>query len=515
MNDDHQTALDYLKVRAKAFDGRAAIVGKGPSFAEFNDSHRASRFVIGLNEAALHTRCHASFIIDEDILENRGAELSCTDVEALITPRVPHRKTGSVGGLVVYGPGSRDARTAPWRAVFGARHRCFNLSTAEPSGDLGPSFQAFNFSAPTLAHLLAQAGFKDILLAGIDGGSSYSADFKAVEYKKLRSVQSDFDAQFAELRLARDRYDVKFRSVRCDENWVLIGADTEQCLATEVLKWSIEGRTFLTMKYCEHDAGTSSLYASGNARTPFTFQRIFLPQLASHSGRGVYFDSDMLVFRDVYELFNRDMGEHVLMGCAPTPGRRLQYSVFLVDNRRADWDAESLLQQHLAGQISYDALMKEFCFAQPKASTLPMEWNSLEAYSPGKTGNLHFTDSGTQPWLSVYNPNAELWCEALFETLRSRPAAQQAYERSLAQGWIRPSLKWQVEHEKSDPWSLPHHVKALDRDWLPPHIRLRASTAPRGTQVLKWRVASRIRRVMQSRGYVRLMRAGQALRKVF
>jgi hypothetical protein len=515
MNEDQQTALAYLQDRAKAFHGRAAIVGKGPSFAEFDDSHRASRFVVGLNEAALHTACHASFIIDEDILESCGAALAARPLEALMTPRVLHAKTASVGGLVVYGPTGRDARAAPWRAAFGPRHRCFNLSTAEPAPDLGPGMQAFNFSAPTLAHLLARAGFNDILLAGIDGGTSYSADFKALEYKKLRSVQSDFDAQFAELRLARDRYGVKFRSIRCDESWVLIGADTEQCLATEVLKWSIESRTFLSVRYCDPNSASRALYADGTAGTPFTFQRIFLPQLASHSGRGVYFDSDMLVFKDVYELLNRDMGEHVLLGCAPTPGRRMQYSVFLVDNRRANWDAELLLRSYLAGELSYDSLMRQFCFAQPKASTLPMEWNSLETFSPGKTANIHYTDMGTQPWLSVYNPNADVWCEALFQALRARAEVRHAYERSLDQGWIRPSLRWQVENEKADPWSLPRHVKQLDRDWLPPHIRLRTPAAPAATQLLKWRVASHIRRVMQSRSYVRLMRAGHALRKVF
>lgn len=512
----HQSAVTYLQARAKEFGGRAAIVGKGPSFAEFDASaERSSRFIVGLNETPIRSRCHASFVIDEDILHNHGAEILASGIDALITPRVPHRKTASVGGLSIYGAGDREGAEATWAQPFVGRHYCFNLSTAEPSTALGDTFQAFNFSAPTLANLMAAAGFNDVLLAGVDGGTSYASDFKAFEYKKLRSVQSDFDVQFAELRSVRDRFGMKFRSVRCNENWILIGADSEQVLATEVLKWSIEARTFLSVRYCDQDPQSRSLFAGGDAGTPFSFQRIFLPQLAERSGRGLYFDSDMLIFKDVYELFNRDMGGHVLLGCQPTPGRIPQYSVFLVDNARATWNGQELLNEYRGGRLTYNALMKDFCFAEPKAMTLPMEWNSLEVYDAGRTANIHFTDMGTQPWLSIYNPNAELWCEALFEALERRPEARRAFELSVDRGWIRPSLKWQVDKRRSDPWSLPREVKRLDREWLPPHVELRSEGQARASLLLKWRVASRVRRFMQSRSYVRLMRASHALRKVF
>lgn len=516
MSADPSNALAYLTARALAFGGRAAILGKGPSFAEFDGQGRhAGRFIIGLNETAMHTACHVSFIIDEDILDKSADAINASGIEALITPRFPHNKSLAIGGLVLYGAGNREAVNAPWRACFADRLRCFNLSTGAADPALGPTFQAYNFSAPTLANLLAEAGFNDILLAGIDGGTAYSGDFKDIEYKKLRSVQGDFNAQFAELRQVRDRHRVKFRSARCEENFVLIGTEPEQCLATEVLKWSIESRTFLSVRYCEAETAARAMYLTGQAGTPFSFQRIYLPKMAGHIGRGVYFDSDMLVFDDVYQLFNQDMGDNVLMGCEPTPGRRTQFSVFLVDNVRARWDADQLIADYRAGRVTYDALMKEFSFAQPRSSTLAMAWNSLELFEPGRTANIHFTDMGTQPWLSIYNPNAELWCESLFRALADRPETRAAYELSLAQGWVRPSLKWQVEQQRSDPWSMPAAVKAMDRDWLPPHVKLRYPTKAPRTQMLKWRLASRVRRAMQSRSYIRLLRAGQALRKVF
>lgn len=509
-------ALVELQALARRHGGRAAILGKGPSFSEFDAAGRhAGRFVVGLNETPLRTRCDASFIIDGDILERSGDAIAASGVSWLITPRVAHRVTSNVGGLTIYGPARQEASQAPWAAAFAGRHAVFNLSTSEPAAAFGPTIQAGNFSAPIVAELLAQAGFDDILLAGVDGGTAYAGAFKDVEYKKLRSVQDSFDRQFAELRGVRDRHGVTFRSARCHEAFVLIGTEAEQSLATEVLKWSIESNSFLSVRYCEGDSISRTMYVQGDSGTPFSFQRIFLPEAAGRVGRGVYFDSDMLVFKDVYELFNADMQDKVLMGCEPTPGRRTQFSVFLVDNERAAWDGRALLEDYRAGRVTYEALMKDFCFAQPKSSSLPMAWNSLEVFEPGTTANIHFTDMGTQPWLSIYNPNAGVWCEALFRALQERPAVVAALETSLANGWVRPSLRWQVDSGRADPWSMPATIKALDRAWLPPHVRLRLADRAPALQMIKWRLASRVRRAMQSRTYVRLLRAGSALRKVF
>jgi len=511
-----KSALVELASLARRYEGRAAILGKGPSFDEFEPNGRHSgRFIVGLNETALQIRCHASFIIDEDILQRAGSEIAATPDLYLITPRVPHGVISNIGGLTIYGARRSTAATAPWAENFSRRHLAFNLSTSESDPALGPMITAGNFSAPIVAELLAIAGFTDILLAGVDGGTAYSSGFKDVEYKKLRSVQDNFDSQFEELRHLRDRYKVTFRSARCEEAFVLIGTEAEQCLATEVLKWSIDANTFLNVQYVDGATFTSSMFGEGKSGTPFSFQRIFLPEAAGHKGRGIYFDSDMLVFKDVFRLFNSDMQGHVLLGCEPTPGRPKQYSMFLVDNERATWNGCDLLKDYSAGRVSYDSLLKDFCFAHAKASSLPMAWNSLEIFEPGITANIHFTDMGTQPWLSSFNPNAGLWCEALFKALEERPSVALALETSLAQGWVRPSLRWQVDSGRADPWNMPAFVKALDRAWLPPHVRLRNTAGASRLQHLRWTLASRVRRAMQSRRYVRLVRAGRALRKVF
>jgi hypothetical protein len=509
------TAIEYLRLQADRFAGRATIVGKGPSCAELDvQAARRERFVVGLNEVSLRVPCHAAFVIDEEILERHAAELAGRGLGALITPRVMHRLK-SIGKLAIYGPVEQPGVEPAWPALFGGPVLRFNLGTAEPSAALGETVPGYHFSAPTLAHLLAMAGFTDIQLAGIDGGTHYSADFRAYEYKKLRSLQDSYDVQFNDLRMVRDRFGVNFRSVRCDQAHVLIGGEPEQCLATEVLKWSIESHSCLTVRYVDASSVARELYAAGKAGTPFSFQRIFLPQLAGHHGRGVYFDSDMLVMRDVYELFNWDMGASVLLGCLPTPGRDPQFSVFLVDNARATWDPEQVLDDYRQGRATYRQLIGEFSFAQPQASILPVEWNSLERFERGRTANVHFTDMGTQPWLSVYNPHADLWCEALFQAATARASVREALERSNAQGWVRPSLQWQIEHGHANPWTLPRTVKRRDRDWQPPHVRARLSAEPHRLQMLRWHLAGYVRRAMRSRAYHYLSLARIGVRKLF
>jgi hypothetical protein len=393
--------------------------------------------------------------------------------------------------------------------------RAFNLSSAgEGDASLGAVYPSFSFSAPTVANLLASCGFTDIVLCGVDGGSLYAGDFKSFEAKKLASIQNDFDVQFAEFRRIRQQHGTRFSSVRCAEAHVLIGTEAEQCLATEVLRHSIDRNTFLDVRYVDAALSTRGLFADGKAGTPFSPQRLHLPQLAANAGRGMYFDSDMLVFRDVYEVFNADMGDNVLLSCKATPGREPQFSVFLVDNGRAAWDAEELIRRLQRGDISYSDLMHEFAFAEPKAAVLPASWNSLETYEHGRTANLHYTDMSDQPWLSLVNPNASLWCDALFEALDESQAARDAYQRSMDAGWVRPSLRWQVDHRKADPWSTPRAVRSLDEAWMPPHLKLQRSPLPPALRRLRWRLAMQWRHAQKSRVVRRAKLAHATLKKV-
>ena len=341
-----------------------------------------------------------------------------------------------------------------------------------------PAPQGYRLGAARVVALLAATGFRDIVLAGVDS-----------------PTPDDRQHLFAELRTIKDRYGVRFTSVRCGHAFVLVGAEPEQLLAEEVLKWSIDTNSVLTLQYLKAPAVSRDLFTERTVGTPFSFQRLFLSQLAGHRGRGLYFDSDMLVFRDVYELFDADMGGNVLLSCKPTRGRPPQYSVFLVDNARARWDPDEILHRHAAGILSYGQIMRDFCFAEPKAMALPMDWNSLEAYERGRTANCHFTDMDSQPWLSAANPHAAIWCEAVLAACDSRPSVVEALHTSLARGWVRPSLAWQVAHRQPDPRSLPREVTQQDAVWAPPHKLARRQPGLRAAQQLRWKVSAAATRV--------------------
>jgi hypothetical protein len=368
--------------------------------------------------------------------------------------------TRFAGNAVIVGDGRTPGELD---RMAGATH--FAVRLDEIASDL-PERAATNctFPASILASLLAASGFRRIVLAGIAESASN-------------------DLLFRELRRIKERDGVVFTSARFAQASVLIGAEPEQVLAEEVLKWSIETNTFLAVEFVRGGATSRDLFAEHGAGTPFSFQRLFLPQLAGHRGRGAYFDSDMLVFRDVYEIFHADMGGNVLVSCKATKGRPAQYSVFVVDNERALWDPDDIVQRYASGKLSYAQIMQQFCFAEPKAALLPMEWNSLEMYEERRTGNCHFTDMDSQPWLSTGNPYAFKWCEALLTACNDRPSVLAALETSLDRGWVRPSLKWQVHHESAHPQSIPPSVQDTDRTWVPPHRRARRarrSVTPEG-----------------------------------
>ena len=492
-------AIEALRGFADQFGGRALIVGKGPSMAG-GEPPDPTRLTVGLNQVSRHRGCHVAFVIDETLLDQDAALGTHASVQLLVTPRFGHRVRRRLGQMMVYGAHDRPVTDSGWFPARRACHAAFNLASGPVDPALGAVIPMYNFSAPVAAHLLAEAGFTDIRLEGIDGGTAYHPAFADVAADRLRSMQASYDVQFEDLRLVKERRGVRFSTRVVPRATVMIGGEAEQALPEAVLRWSLESRTFLHLEYVSGSQESRSLYASGRTGTPFSLQRMFLPRLSAGMGRGLYLDSDMLVFADVSRLFHTDLGAHVLLACEPTPGRAPQYSVFLVDNARATWDPDALVDGYRAGAIAYDDLIGRFSFAEPRAFALPATWNHLETYEAGRTANVHFTDMGRQPWLSVVNPLADLWCEALLAAVAADARVAQALETSLARGWVRPSLGHQVDRGLVAPWALPGRVLRRDDAWMPPHVRAARGAAPGAADRLSWQMRSWMRRQLARRG---------------
>src|SRR5437762_14341090 len=86
---------------------------------------------------------------------------------------------------------------------------------------------------------------------------------------------------------------------------IFVGTDRSQLLAVSILEYSIRRHTQQKVRVCPlidldlpepNDIRQSS-------RTNFSFARFTIPELKGYRGRALYLDADMLVFRDIAELW--------------------------------------------------------------------------------------------------------------------------------------------------------------------------------------------------------------------
>lgn len=238
---------------------------------------------------------------------------------------------------------------------------------------------------------------------------------------------------------------------------IFVGADRSQLFAVRVLEHSIRRHTALPVELTAmHDLALPEPRDPRNrARTGFSFARFAIPGLCGHAGRAIYLDADMLVFGDIGELWRMPFdGVKAIVQGDPAgddgrpakPGsprrRRRQSSVMVLDCGVLDWRVEEIVAG-LDGTYDYAALMEELCILDEGeiSHALPPRWNSLERYVPGETRLLHYTDMGTQPWVSPDNPLGYLWIAELREMLAGGAVEMSELATGIGQGYLRPSLR--------------------------------------------------------------------------
>lgn len=270
---------------------------------------------------------------------------------------------------------------------------------------------------------------------------------------------------------------------------IYLGTQIEQSLATAVLTHSIVSHT-------QHPVEITPLYeavAAANItvpmpanpqlkpRTPFTFQRFAIPELCQYQGKAIYLDSDMLVFRDINDIWQQsfDLPGHSANGQAdllsvPEPvgsQRSPQYSVMLLNCAQLQWNMSQLVDKLQRGTWTYQQFVLEMSPAPRKLAALPPGWNDLECYDPARTALLHYTDMLRQPWLSVVNPLTAIWCDALLKAIAAGVISRATVQHSVDQGWARPSLLHQIDYGIAEPQRLPDDILQRDRHtFTPPHV---------------------------------------------
>jgi hypothetical protein len=270
--------------------------------------------------------------------------------------------------------------------------------------------------------------------------------------------------------------------VAADRVRVFVASTPVEWLPMRVLEFSINETTSLPVEvlpiYKYNRTIPTPLAVENRPRTPFSFQRFLVPELCGFSGKAIYLDADMQIFRDIGDLWNHDFAGCDLQTVREAQkGRRRQFSVMLLDCKALGWNIDQIVADLDAGKLDYAGLMFEMRVAKRIGRNIAPEWNALEYFEPQRTCLLHYTDMNTQPWISMANPLGHLWVACLRRALAAGFISRAEIERELSSGHVRPSLLPQLDASIDSTLELPAAVRRLDRGFVAPYRHLHSGHA--------------------------------------
>ncbi len=237
---------------------------------------------------------------------------------------------------------------------------------------------------------------------------------------------------------------------------IYVGVDRSQQLAVPVLEYSIKRHTTALVEIIPMlDLPVPKPKDPRNGqRTGFSFSRFCIPKLAGYDGKAIYMDADMLVFRDIRELWDIPFDDAKVVvqqevkfekqttAKAGAPQKRKkQCAVMLLDCKQLNWDIESIVAGMDEGRYDYEQLMYDLCILREDYVKygVPFEWNSLEHWD-SETRLIHYTDVYTQPWTAVGNKFGYLWFDEVRRMIGEGVLDVAAVQREIDLGYFRPSL---------------------------------------------------------------------------
>jgi len=449
------------------------ILGKGPSFSKRNEFDVRQYYTLSLNHAVREQPVTVAHMIDYDVVDDCGESL-LTNAEYLVLPWIPHINNR---------PGRQNLEElAHNHTILGTLNKqgrllWYNHSRARKVHGNSPVVRVKFFSAEGAINLLAGAGVRQIRSLGLDGGATYSSEFDDLKDKTLlANRRTSFNRQFEEIARTIMTTGIDYAPLDVESPIrVYVGTTKAQMLPVKVLEYSICKHASMSVKvFPLHLSGIeipSPRDPKNHPRTPFSFQRFLIPALAEYRGRAIYLDSDMQLFKDIRALWTLPLNGSELLAVdeADGSGRRPQYSVMLLNCDSLAWDIHEIVNVLDEGRLNYEQLVYEMSVAKNIHFDLDPTWNSLERYSDGETALLHFTDMNTQPWVSRENPLGYLWVRYLFEAIDTGFISIDFLKQHVMQGYVRPSLLYQVEHHIDDSFLLPKEARLLDKDFVAPY----------------------------------------------
>ena len=226
---------------------------------------------------------------------------------------------------------------------------------------------------------------------------------------------------------------------------IYAGAHQSEALALKVLEHSIKRHTTLPVEIQTIDNSLAPPVKDPRflPYTNFSYGRFAIPKLAGYRGRAVYLDSDMIVFRDIEELWNTPFdGAKVLVEeiTPETRGKGRLTAVMLLNCAELDWDLEQIVPR-----LGVDFDMNELMSVYPLVGEgelqdkLPLGWNSLDEFTE-HTRLLHYTKIKTQPWVYPAHELGYLWIDEVKMMLENGTLTPEFVREEVEKGHVRPSL---------------------------------------------------------------------------
>ncbi|MDD2725317.1 MAG: glycosyltransferase [Methylovulum sp.] len=460
------------------------IVGKGPSYQFINDVDLSAYNVLALNHVISQINAKISHLIDIDVFETCAAQIYA-QADYLVLPYYPHsgNQVGefSLPNLLekhpLLGKMDQEGRLF-WYDHLGIKAL---LRHGKRPVRLSRQIRVSYFSAEAAVDILATQGIKSIRTLGIDGGGSYSQIFEQISPEtRLANGNASFDNQFIGIISKISKYHLDYQSLANHYPIkVYVATQEEQMLSVKVLEYSIRKHASNPVEvFPLHEANIKYREPKdprNKQRTPFSFQRFLIPHLNAHQGRAIYLDSDMQLFTDISQLWNLPMGSHDLLTVNPSrreKNRRLQFSVMLMDCEKLAWNVDGIIDELDAGRLTYESLMYDMAAAKNIGVCIPSEWNCLEWFKENKSFLVHYTDMPTQPWVSRDNKLGHLWINDLIEAVENGFIDIRFIQEHINNGWVRPSLMYQIENKVLSSFKLPETVCQLDENFSAPYKSL-------------------------------------------
>lgn len=253
---------------------------------------------------------------------------------------------------------------------------------------------------------------------------------------------------------------------------VFIGCSEMEWLPARVAEFSLLKKTssnvnvvYMYRNLIPHDMPKDK---SNQPATNFSFQRFMIPQLCNFEGRGIYMDSDVLLFHDIKELWEQDM-----RGCKILKAKGWQSAVMLIDCT-IGWRISQLITMMDAKTITYPQMMNLKGIGATICDQLDPRWNTHDREKwmeggkiPKDTRILHYTKMDTQPWLYAAHRYGKIWTDMLLQAIKEGFISQSQVDEEIRKGHVRPSLCRLFGERTSN--GIDYRTE--DLNFVPPHRR--------------------------------------------